>query len=74
MKTITISDEVYYKLAALKGDRSFTEVIDELIQSNVKARVEMIIALSRRGAPEELEAAVKLAREGFKARLLEAAP
>ncbi|MEM1523447.1 MAG: antitoxin VapB family protein [Thermofilaceae archaeon] len=74
MKTITISDEVYYKLVALKGDRSFTEVIDELIRSNVKGRIQMIIALSRKAAPEELEEVVRLVREGFKARLVEAAP
>ncbi|MEM0087597.1 MAG: antitoxin VapB family protein [Thermofilum sp.] len=74
VKTITISDEVYYKLVALKGDRSFTEVIDELIRSSVKSRVEMIISLSRRSAPPELEEAVKLVREGFKARFVETAP
>ncbi|MEM0226369.1 MAG: antitoxin VapB family protein [Thermofilaceae archaeon] len=74
MKTITISDEVYYKLVALKGDRSFTEVIDELIRSNVKGRIQMIIALSRKAAPEGLEEVVRLVREGFKARLVEAAP
>lgn len=74
MKTITISDEVYYKLVALKGDRSFTDVIDDLIRSNVRSRVEMIISLSRRRAPEELEETVRLVREGFKARFVETAP
>jgi len=74
VKTITISDEVYYKLVALKGDRSFTEVIDELIKSYVKSRIQMIVTLSRREAPRELEEAVKLVREGFKARLVEATP
>jgi predicted CopG family antitoxin len=74
MKTITISDEVYYKLVALKGRRSFTEVIDELIRANVKKRAEMIISLSSRSPPAELDEAVRLTREGFRARFIEASP
>jgi len=49
MKKITVSDEVYRKLVALKGGRSFSEVIDELIRANVRKRAEMIIAISKGG-------------------------
>jgi predicted CopG family antitoxin len=31
-KTITISDEVYAKLLSIKGKRSFSEVIKDLIE------------------------------------------
>ena len=31
-KTITISDDVYEKLASIKGKRSFSEVIRDLIE------------------------------------------
>jgi hypothetical protein len=35
MKKITVSDKVYKKLSALKGEKTFTEIIDELIRENV---------------------------------------
>jgi predicted CopG family antitoxin len=71
MKTITISDEVYRKLVALKGGKSFSEVIDELIRANVRRRAEMIIAASEGGVLPELEEAVRLVRGEFRARSVE---
>jgi predicted CopG family antitoxin len=71
MKKITVSDEVYRKLVALKGGRSFSEVIDELIRANVRKRAEMIIAIWKGGASPELEEAVRLVKEGFRARPVE---
>jgi len=35
MKTITISDDVYEKLVRIKGKKSFSAIIDELIKRNV---------------------------------------
>ncbi len=72
MKTITISDEVYRKLVALKKGRSFSEVIDDLIKANVSHRIEAIIRLSEAGLDEDLEKVVETIREGFRARLNEA--
>jgi len=71
MKKITVSDEVYRKLVALKGGRSFSEVIDELIRANVRRRAEMIIVASEGGVLPELEEAVRLVKEGFRARSVE---
>jgi len=71
MKKITVSDEVHRKLAALKGGRSFSEVIDELIRANVRKRAEMIIAISKGGVSPELEEAVRLVRGEFRARPVE---
>ncbi len=34
VKTITIKDDVYEKLIALKGDESFSELIERLIEGN----------------------------------------
>ena len=31
MKTLMITDEVYKKLAAVKGERSFSELLDEIL-------------------------------------------
>ena len=71
MKKITVSDEVYRKLVALKGGRSFSEVIDELIRANVRRRAEMIIVASEGGVLPGLEEAVRLVKEGFRARSVE---
>jgi predicted CopG family antitoxin len=68
MKKITVSDKVYKKLLALKGEKTFTEIIDELIRENVKKRAEMIISLSTKSLPEEYVEAVKLVKEGLRAR------
>jgi len=46
MKTITISDEVYKKLVSIKGDKTFSQVIDELIMRDIDKRVEKIIEIT----------------------------
>jgi predicted CopG family antitoxin len=71
MKKITVSDKVYKKLLALKGEKTFTEIIDEPIRENVKKRAEMIISLSTKSPPEEYEEAIKLVKEGLRARHIE---
>ena len=43
MKTITISDDVYEKLLRIKGKKSFSAIIDELIRRNVEKRIDMLI-------------------------------
>ncbi|MCS7119408.1 MAG: antitoxin VapB family protein [Archaeoglobaceae archaeon] len=70
MKTITISDDVYEKLARLKGKRSFSETIDDLIRKNVEKRIEMLIASAEKtGNEKELERIYKEIRKEFKVRL-----
>ncbi len=70
MKTITIADEVYRKLVAIKGDRTFSQVIDELIARDVERRVEKILELAaaRREGVEELEEVVRAVRSSFRVR------
>lgn len=74
MKTITISDEVYDKLEKIKGKRSFSEVINYLIGSNVSVRVERILSLSEysTGREDELLDVVRRIKSEFKARTYEA--
>jgi len=43
MKTIMISDEVYRKLAVLKGKRSFTELLSELVDKIKQTNKEGIL-------------------------------
>ncbi|MEM3952689.1 MAG: antitoxin VapB family protein [Nitrososphaerota archaeon] len=74
MKTITISDEVYEKLEKIKGKRSFSEVINYLIASNVSLRVEKILSLSNyfTGREDEMLEVVKKVKAEFRARTYEA--
>lgn len=71
MKTITISDEVYRKLVSIKGKKSFSQIIDELIAYNVSKRVEKILEVTLRESEdiEELERIVKEIREKFRVRI-----
>ena len=42
MKTIMIRDDVYKKLLEIKGDKSFSEVIEELIEESLSVRKKKI--------------------------------
>jgi|Deesub1362A_J573_1020465.scaffolds.fasta_scaffold01212_2 predicted CopG family antitoxin len=70
MKTITISDDVYEKLAKLKGKKSFSVIIDELIKKNVEKRIELLIeSAEKTGYEDELEKISEEIRKGFKVRI-----
>ena len=70
MKTITISDEVYAKLERLKGGRSFSELIDQLITANTSRRIEKLLELKNyeTGREEELLRLVEKIRKEFQVR------
>ena len=55
-KTITISDDVYWELVRLKGKRSFSEVIRELIKKKGNTEI-LLIGFKTRSVneAEELE-------------------
>jgi predicted CopG family antitoxin len=38
MKTIMIRDDVYRRLVEIKGDKSFSEIIEELIEESLTVR------------------------------------
>ena len=73
-KVITISDDVYDKLSKLKGNKSFSQIINELIEyynKNRKGRVEaldIILGIINEKDAEELEKEVKELRKNFKVR------
>ena len=72
MKTITISDEVYWKLVSIKGNKSFSEIIDELIRRNMEIRVKKIIELAGYGdkeAADVLEDIMNKVRDSFRVRV-----
>lgn len=69
MKTITISDDVYEKLVKLKKNRSFSDIIDDLIRGCVSKRIDMLIESAKpTGREDELEEVVRSVREGLKIR------
>ncbi len=72
MKTITISDEVYEKLVKIKGKKSFSAVIDELIRNNVEKRIGALIKLAEKsGYEDELLKISNGIRKEFKVRFFE---
>ena len=69
MKTITISDDVYEKLVRLKKNRSFSNIIDDLIRESVSKRIDMLIEAAKpTGREDELKEIVRSVREGLKIR------
>lgn len=69
MKTITISDEIYEKLIRIKGNRTFTQVIDDLLSKDVEKRIDLLIdAAKKTGYEQELEEIAKKIRSNFKVR------
>ncbi|MEM0373181.1 MAG: antitoxin VapB family protein [Sulfolobaceae archaeon] len=73
-KVITISDDVYEKLSKIKGNKSFSQVINELIEyynKNRKGRVEaldLIFGILSEEEAKELEKEVEEFRKSFKVR------
>ena len=70
MKTITISDDTYRKLEAVKKGRSFSETIDGLISKNVSLRIDNILELVPKystGREKELASVVQGIRKRKKA-------
>ncbi|BDC17743.1 hypothetical protein HS5_06330 [Acidianus sp. HS-5] len=73
-KVITISDEVYEKLSKLKSNKSFSQIINELIEyynETRKGRVEaldMIFGIISEEEAKELEKEVEEFRKNFKVR------
>lgn len=69
MKTITISDDVYEKLVRIKGKKSFSAIIDELIKRNVEKRIDMLIkSAEKTGYEDELEIISKEIKKSFRVR------
>lgn len=73
MKTLMITDEVYRKLAEVKGGRSFSELLDEILASVKKERNERLRRffgiLSDKEA-DEMRKNVAEFRKNFKVRPL----
>ncbi|BCU67995.1 hypothetical protein HS7_14320 [Sulfolobales archaeon HS-7] len=73
-KVITISDDVYEKLSKLKGSKSFSQAINELIEYYNKSRkgrveaLDLIFGTLSEEEATELEKEVEEFRKGFRVR------
>jgi predicted CopG family antitoxin len=72
MKTIMVSDETYSKLASIKGKKSFTELLSELVdrvkQTNKQELMKFAGILSKEEAAD-LRKTVSKVRADFEARV-----
>jgi predicted CopG family antitoxin len=72
MKTIMISDETYRKLSSIKGEKSFTELLSELVdrlkQTNIKNIMDFAGIINDEEA-EALQKTVNKIRKRAKARI-----
>ena len=67
VKTITIADDVYYELLHIKGDRSFSELLRELLRErkgNVHV-LRMIFGVLTDEEYEEIKRSIKEIKEEF---------
>ncbi|AWR98495.1 antitoxin VapB family protein [Metallosphaera hakonensis] len=66
MKTIMIRDDVYKKLLEIKGDKSFSQTIEELIDESLsirKRKIEKYFGVLNEAEAEELSKEIKEMRK-----------
>jgi len=62
-KTITIADDVYYELVKMKGDKSFSELLRELIGKKKKGNLNVLMIAFGTMSEEEAKEFEKRVRE-----------
>jgi len=66
MKTIMIRDDVYRKLNEIKGNKSFSDIIEELIEESLslrKKKLKKYFGILSKEESEELEREIKEMRK-----------
>ena len=66
MKTITVRDDVYRKLNEIKGDKSFSDIIEELIEESLslrKKKLDKYFGILSKEEAKELEREIKEMRK-----------
>jgi predicted CopG family antitoxin len=69
VKTIMIKDEVYQRLSKIKGKKSFSELLDELVYDRKEAKLaafEKIRGILSDKEADEVQARIKKMRESFR--------
>jgi len=62
-KTITIADDVYYELVKMKGNKSFSELLRELIGKKKKGNLDVLMIAFGTMSEEEAKEFEKRVRE-----------
>jgi len=62
-KTVIIADNVYYKLVKMKGKKSFSELLRELIGKKKKGNLDVLMIAFGTRTPEEAEELKKELKE-----------
>jgi len=62
-KTITIADDVYNELVKMKGNKSFSELLRELIGKKKKGNLDVLMIAFGTRTPEEVEELKKELKE-----------
>jgi predicted CopG family antitoxin len=73
MKTIMIRDDVYNKLARIKGDKSFSDIIEELIEESISLRrkkIEKYFGIFKDEEAEELKKEIYEMRENLNENII----
>jgi predicted CopG family antitoxin len=66
MKTIIVKDDVYRKLNEIKGNKSFSDIIEELIEESLslrKKKLKKYFGILSKEEAEELEREIKEMRK-----------
>jgi predicted CopG family antitoxin len=66
MKTIIVRDDVYRKLNEIKGNKSFSDIIEDLIEESLSLRrkkLEKYFGILSEGEAKELEREIKEMRK-----------
>jgi len=66
MKTIIVKDDVYRKLNEIKGNKSFSDIIEELIEESLslrKKKLKKYFGILSKEEAEELEKEIKEMRK-----------
>jgi len=66
MKTITVRDDVYRKLNEIKGNKSFSDIIEELIEESLslrKKKLDKYFGILSKEEAKELEREIKEMRK-----------
>jgi len=66
MKTITVRDDVYRKLNEIKGNKSFSDIIEELIKESLslrKKKLKKYFGILSKQEAKELEGEIKEMRK-----------
>ena len=66
MKSISVSDELYSKLKSIKGNRTYNQLLEDLLSRDVETRINMLIEVAQKTEyAKELDEIARKIRANF---------